>query len=180
MASPISCLSILIIPLLVTSLFYDVSNADRALLEKVWKKSMDHDFCLSVLLSDPDGLTNILYRLGLVSTCKSLGIISDVNTGEIPNVLEGVTDPNDRSRILDCRTDIHSLYGDMELAYNAAGTQSYQEEATMLASGQKKITECNKRFESPPKHESPISSSTSKITKLINISSVIVSMITSS
>ncbi|KAK7833680.1 hypothetical protein CFP56_025354 [Quercus suber] len=120
MASPISCLSILIIPLLVTSLFYDVSNADRALLEKVWKKSMDHDFCLSVLLSDPDGLTNILYRLGLVSTCKSLGIISDVNTGEIPNVLEGVTDPNDRSRILDCRTDIHSLYGDMELAYNAA------------------------------------------------------------
>ena len=68
----------------------------------------------------------------------------------------------------------------MQLAYNAAGTLSYVEEATYLASGQQKITKCNKRFEGPPKHESPISGSTSKITKLINISFVIVSMITSS
>ena len=180
MASPISCLSILIIPLLVNSLFYDVSNADRALVEKICKKSMDYDFCLSIFLSDHEGLTNVLYNLGLVSTDVSLGIISDVNNGEIRNVLTRVTDPLDRRNILDCQTNIDDLYGDMQLAYNAPSTQSYAKEATYLASAQQKITKCNKRFEGPPKHESPISGNTSKITKLINISSVIVSMITSS
>ena len=180
MAPPISCLSILTIPLLVTSLFYDVSNADRARLEKVCKKSMDYDFCQSILLSDHESLTNVLYNLGLVSTDVSLGIISDVNNGEIRNVHIGVTDPFGRRNILDCQTDIDDLYGDMQLAHNAPGTQSYAEEATYLASAQQKITKCNKRFEGPPKNESPRSSSTSKITKLINISSIIVSMITSS
>ena len=102
MAPPISCLSILTIPLLVTSLFYDVSNADRARLEKVCKKSMDYDFCLSILLSDHESLTNVLYNLGLVSTDVSLGIISDVNNGEIRNVHIGVTDPFGRRNILDC------------------------------------------------------------------------------
>ena len=57
MTSPISCLSILIIPLLVTSLFYDVSNVDRALIESVCKKSMDYDFCMSALLSDLESIT---------------------------------------------------------------------------------------------------------------------------
>ena len=180
MASPISCLSILIIPLLVTSLFYDVSNVDRAVVENVCKKSMYYDFCLSTLLSNHEGLTNVLYNLGLVSTNVSLGIISDVNYGEILNVLTGVTDPLDWRQIIDCQIDIDDLYGDMQLAYNAAGTQSYAEKATHLASAQQKITKCNKQFESPLKHESPISGSTSKIRKLINISSIIVFVITSS
>ena len=109
MASPISSLSILIIPLLVTSLFYDVSNADWALVEKVCKKSMDYDFCLSILLSDHEGLTNVIYNLGLFSTDVSLGILSDVNNGEIQNVLTGVTNPLDRRNILDCQTDIDDL-----------------------------------------------------------------------
>ena len=65
----------MIIPSLVTSLFYDICNEDRALVEKVCTKSMDHDYCLSVLLSDPEGLTNVLYRLGLVATSVSLNII---------------------------------------------------------------------------------------------------------
>ncbi|XP_050289576.1 uncharacterized protein LOC126727693 [Quercus robur] len=180
MASPISCLSILIIPLLVTSLFYDVSNADQALVEKVCKKSMDYNFCRQTLLSDPEGLTNVLYKLGLVSTDVSLNIISDVISGEIPNALAGVTDIFVRTRVKECQTDIDDLYTEMKLAYNAAGTQSYAEETTHLTSAQQKITVCDKRFESLPTHQSPISSSTSKITKLINISSVIVSMITSS
>ena len=174
MASPISCLSILIIPLLVTSLFYHVSNADRALLEKVCKKSMDYDFCMSTLLSDPEGLTDVLYRLGLVSTSVSLKIISHVN-GEIGNTLIGNTDPTYRTRILNCQTDIDEIYDKMELARNAAGTQSYAEEATILTSAQQKLTECNNQFES-----SPISKYTSKIVKVIDISFVIISMITSS
>ncbi|KAL0009858.1 hypothetical protein SO802_004966 [Lithocarpus litseifolius] len=180
MASPISCLSILIIPLLVTSLFYDVSNADRALLDKVCKKSTDYDFCVSTLLSDPEGLTDVLYRLGLVSTSVSLGMISTINDGEISNILIGVTDPVIGERIRGCQADISSLYEDMQSARDAAGTQSYVEEAKSLASAQDKIAGCNKRFEGPPKTESPISKSTSKIEKLINISAVILTMISSS
>ena len=163
MASPISCLSILIIPLLVTSLFYHVSNANQAHLEKVCKKSMDYDFCMSTLLSDPEGLTDVLYRLGLVSTSVSLKIISHVN-GEIGNTLIGNTDPTYRTRILNCQTDI-----------DEAGTQSYAEEATILTSAQQKLTKCNNQFQS-----SPISKYTSKIAKVIDISFVIISMITSS
>ena len=95
MASPISCLSILIIPLLVTSLFYDVSNADRALIESVCKKSMDYDFCVSTLLSDPDSITTVLYRLRLISTILNLDVIEDAR-GEIRNLLIWFTDPLDR------------------------------------------------------------------------------------
>ncbi|XP_075665024.1 pectinesterase inhibitor 5-like [Castanea sativa] len=179
MASPISCISILIIPLLVTSLFYDVSNADRPLLEKVCKQTFDHDFCMSVLLSDPEGLTNVLYRLGLVSTSVSLKIISTTN-GEIGNVLIGVTDPVDRTRISNCQTDIDDVYDKMQLARNAAGSQSYWEEARILASAKQKIIDCEKQFESSPKHASPISDHTYKITKLINISVVIINMLLSS
>ena len=45
MASPISCLSILIIPLLVTSLFYDVSNTDQALIESCKVVIYNYMFC---------------------------------------------------------------------------------------------------------------------------------------
>nr|POF18469.1 hypothetical protein CFP56_61383 [Quercus suber] len=173
MASPISCLSILIIPLLVTSLFYDVSNADRSLVEKICRASMDHDYCLSVLLSDPEGLTNVLYRLGLVATSVSLKIIPGVK-GEIGNVLIGVKDKGTRDRITGCQADIDIIYDDMEQARTAAGTQSYKEEAKSLASAQDKIAFCNQRFVTM---QSPIKSSTSKIEKLINICAVILQMI---
>ena len=95
MASPISCLSILIIPLLVTSLFYDVSNVDRALIESVCKNSMDYDFCVSALLSDPNSITTILYRLRLISTILNLEVIED-SRGEIRNLLIQFKDPLDR------------------------------------------------------------------------------------
>lgn len=175
MASPISCISILIIPLLATSLFYDVSNADRALLEKICKQTSDHDFCMSVFLSDPEGLSNVLYRLGIVSTSVSLKIISTVN-GEIGNVLNGVTDPVERTRIQNCQTDIDVVYDKMELAYNAAGSQSYSDEAKILADAKAKIIECDNQF---PKNASPISGHTWKISKLINISVVISNMLLS-
>ena len=68
----------------------------------------------------------------------------------------------------------------MHLARNAVGIQSYAKEATILMAAQQKITECNNEYKSLPKHESPISNYTSKIAKLINISYVIISKITSS
>ena len=120
-ASPISCLSILIISLLVTSLFYDVSNADWTLVEKVCKKSMDHDYCLSILLSNPEGLTNVLYRLGLVATSVGLNIIPGVN-GEIENVHIGVKDADVKARITDFQSDIDRIYDNMNQARTAAGT----------------------------------------------------------
>ena len=77
MASPISCLSILIIPLLVTSLFYDISNSYQALIESICKMSKDYLFCVSTLLSYLDSITIVLYRLGLVSTILNLDVIED-------------------------------------------------------------------------------------------------------
>ena len=171
--SPISCLSILIIPSLVTSLFYDICNEDRALVEKVCTKSMDHDYCLSVLLSDPEGLTNVLYRLGLVATSVSLNIILVVN-GEIGNVLIGVKDADVRAQITDCQSNIDRIYNDMNQARTAVDTQSYNEEARLLASAQENIAGCNAWF---PTMQSPIQSSTSKIEKLINIAATILGMI---
>ena len=172
-ASPISCLSILIISLLVTSLFYDVSNADRTLVEKVCKKSMDHDYCLWILLSDPEGLTNVLYRLGLVATSVGLNIIPGVN-GEIENVHIGVKDAEVKARITDFQSDIDRIYDNMNQARTAAGTQSYNEEARLLASKPDKIAGCNGRF---PTMQTPIQSSTSKIEKLISIAATIFTMI---
>ena len=130
-ASPISCLSILIIPLLVTSLFYNVSNADRALVEKVCTKSIDHDYYLSVLLLDPEGLIDVLYRLGLVATSISLNILPGVN-GEIGNVLIRVKDPDVRAWITGCQSDIDSIYDNMNQARTAAGTQSYDKRQDYL------------------------------------------------
>ena len=171
--SPISCLSILIIPSLVTSLFYDICNEDRALVEKVCTKSMDHDYCLSVLLSDPEGLTNVLYRLGLVATSVSLNIILVVN-GEIGNVLIGVKDADVRAQITDCQSNIDRIYNDMNQTRTAVDTQSYNEEARLLASAQENIAGCNAWF---PTMQSPIQSSTSKIEKLINIAATIITTI---
>ena len=95
MGSPISCLSILIIPLLVTSPFYDVSNADRTLTESICKTPRVYDFCVSALLSDPDSIKTILYRLGLISTILNLDVIEDAR-GEIRNLPIRFTDPLDR------------------------------------------------------------------------------------
>ena len=172
MSSPISCLSILINPLLVTSLFYDVSNANRDLVEKVCTQSTDHDYCVSVLLSDPEGLTNVLYRLGLVATSVSLNLIPDIN-GEVGNALIGVTNADVEAKITSCQTDIDTIYTIMDQARTAAGTQSYNEEAKLLASAQDKVAGCNARF---PPNQSPIQSSTSKIEKLINIVATILIM----
>ncbi|XP_075667882.1 putative invertase inhibitor [Castanea sativa] len=154
-----------------------MDGIDRAFVEKVCKNSIDYDFCLSTLLSDPEGLTAVPYRLGLVATSVSLGMISKINDGEIGNILIKVTDPVVRTRITDCQIDMSNLYKDMERARDAAGTQSYKEEAKSLASAQMKIVECNNRFKSPPTSESPISSSISKIEKLINICAAVLNMI---
>lgn len=70
MTSPISCLSILVIALLATSLLYQVSNAiievkaDFALLDSVCQKSEDYDFFMSSSRGDPR--TRAADRNGLV------------------------------------------------------------------------------------------------------------------
>ena len=92
---------------------------------------MDHDYYLSVLLLDPKGCTNVLYRLGLVATSVSLNITPGVN-GEIGNVLIRVKDPDVRARITGCQSDIDSIYDNMNQARTAAGTQSYDERQDYL------------------------------------------------
>ena len=172
MASPISCLSILIIPLLATPLFYDVSNADRALVDKICAQSMDNNYCVSVILSVPEGLTNVLYRLGLVITSVSLKLIPTIN-GEIGNALIKATNPLVRTRITSCQADIDGIIGDFEQARTAVGTQSYIEEAKYLSYAQDKIAACNARFKASPATASPIASHTFKIEALIGISAII-------
>ena len=107
MASPISCLSILVIHLLVTSLFYHVSSADEALVESIFQYT-DYDFCLSSLLSNPWSTTASLYRQGLISTILNLNIIED-GRGEIKNLLLRLTNPLDRTRLSTCWTDIDDV-----------------------------------------------------------------------
>nr|POE69916.1 hypothetical protein CFP56_64395 [Quercus suber] len=156
-----------------------MDGIDQSLVEKVCTASMDRDYCRSVLLSDPEGLTNVLYRLGLVATSASLKIIPGVN-GEIGNVLIGIKDSDTRNRVQGCQTDIDGINEDMRQANTYAGTQSYNEEAQSLVSAENKIASCNTRFVALPTIQSPIKSSTSKIEKLINICAVIVKMLKSS
>ncbi|XP_050289595.1 uncharacterized protein LOC126727713 [Quercus robur] len=154
-----------------------MDGIDQALVEKICKQSMDHNYCVSVILSDPEGLTNVLYRLGLVITSVSYKLIPTIN-GEIGNALIKATNPLVRERIKSCQADIDGIIGDFDQARTAAGTQSYVEEAKYLSYAQDKIAACNARFKASPPTASPIASNTYKIETLIGISALILSATT--
>ena len=179
MASPISCLSILVIPLLVTSLFYHVSNADRALIESVCKRATNNSFCLSALLSDPQSSTASLYLLGIISIDLNLNVFEEADS-RILDLLDTVKDSVDHSRLLNCESNITLAHENLKAARNAAGGQSYTEEENLLLNVYSYIGHCKGRYYDPPVRVSPIEDLTSKMLALFDISSHIIAMMDSS
>ena len=179
MASPISCLSILVIPLLVTSLFYHVSNADRTLIESKCENSTNNSFCLSALVLDPQSSTSNLYMLGIITIDLNLKVFEEADS-RIPNLLDSLTDSLDRSQLSNCQTNLTDAHETMKAARNTAGEQSYMEESNLLLVVFSNISHCKSQYEDPLICESPISDLTSQMMDLFNISSVIIAMIDSS
>ena len=96
MASPICCLSMLVIPLLVTSLFYHVSNADQALVESICNVMRDKNFCLKELLSNPQSISSNLSMLGIITIDLNLKVFEEAE-GQISKILGTLKDPLDQS-----------------------------------------------------------------------------------
>jgi len=178
MASPISCLSILVIPLLVTSLFYHASNADQALIESVCEKSTNNVSCLSTLRSDPRSSTADLYTLGIISADLNLKVFEEADS-QIPNLLASLTDSLDRSRLLNCQTNLTDAHKTMITVRNLAEAKSYTEEDKIIWNAFTNIQHCTNEYKVPPIRQSPISNLTSKMEDLIIISRNILEMIDS-
>ncbi|KAL0009010.1 hypothetical protein SO802_010512 [Lithocarpus litseifolius] len=176
MASPISCLSILVIPLLVTSLSYHVSNADRALLEYVCQKTSDYDYCLSALLSNNQSTTATPYTLGIISNDLTLAVIQDTNR-EIADLFLNFTDPVDVTRILNCQKNIKDAYQKVQNARLDASQKSYSEEYKLIAAALEQTIDCKNQYADPPEKEPPILNWTHKLETQADASFAIIDLL---
>ncbi|XP_075648652.1 pectinesterase inhibitor 5-like [Castanea sativa] len=176
MASPISCLSILVISLLVASLFCQVSHAlvDEAFLENICQKTVDYEFCQSTLRSDertfaanPDGL--VLISISITSN----HVLNTID--QIPNILKTLTDPLDKTRIQNCQTDYSEIAVNLNAAYSASEPKAYQEVINSLRGALIKCVECDDEYRlTPPKRDSPLLNASIRLQKLIDITWVII------
>ncbi|KAK7844307.1 cell wall / vacuolar inhibitor of fructosidase 2 [Quercus suber] len=125
MASPISCLSILLILLLVTSLFYQISNAiDKAFLEKVCHKSFDYELCLSTLRSDERTSTADPNGLVLISISINMNLVNST-INRIPDILKTLKDPLDKTRLMNCQTDFIYVLNKLSQGYTQLSSQHH-------------------------------------------------------
>ena len=185
MTSPISCLSILVIPLLVTSLFYQASNAtievkaDQALLDSICDQTQDYDFCMSTFHGD--ARTAVADRDGLA--LLSIAINTDTvqaTIDQIQDILKTLTDPLDKYRIQNCLTDFSDALVQLRAAYTASSAKSYREVIGFITDVARKAVDCDGEYKkSPPLRESPISDKTLKVTKLTDITFAIINTIIS-
>merc|ERR1712100_561978 len=150
MASPICCLPMLVIPLLVTSLFYHVSNADQALLENVCKTTDDYNYCLSALRSNRQSTAATPYQLGIISNDVTLTVIQETGRA-IGDLLLKLTDPVDIRRISHCQGNVKTAFQKWQIAKRAATQKSYTEEYNAIAEGIAQIVECKFQYDDPPK-----------------------------
>ena len=180
MASPISCLSILVIPLLVTSLFYLISNAvDEAFLERICHKSFDYELCLSTLRSDGRTSTADPNGLVLISISINMNLVQTTINRTIPDILKTLTDPLDRTRLTNCQTDFIYMQGNLTQGYVASASKHYQKGITLIYDALLKSAECDSEYSTNPPKKSPISDVTFKVGRLIDITFVIVDEIVS-
>ncbi|KAK7825412.1 pectinesterase inhibitor 5 [Quercus suber] len=178
MASRISCLSILVIPLLVASLFCQVSNAqgsfDEAFLEKICQKTVDYEFCQSTLRSDVRTFTANPDGLVLISISITVDHVRNT-IDQIPNILKTLTDPLDKTRIQNCQTDYNEIVVKLNAAYSASDAKSYQEVLNSLTDALSKRVECDDEYRlTPPIRDSPLLSASTRLQKLIDITWVII------
>ena len=102
MASPISCISIFLLPLIATSLFFQVSNAtfevkaDQALIDSICEQTQDVDFCKSTFNANPR--TPAADRDGLVvlSIAINIDVVQATINDTIPEIVKTLIDPVDK------------------------------------------------------------------------------------
>ena len=174
MASPISCLSILVIPLLVASLFCQVWSVDEAFLENICQKTADYEFCQSTLRSDARTFTantDVLVLVSISITSKHVQNTID----QIPNILKNLTDPLDKTRIQNCQADYNEIEVKLNAAYSSSDAKSYQEALNLLTDALSKRVECDDEYRlTPPVRDSPLRDASTRLQKLIDITWVII------
>ena len=174
MVSPISCLSILVIPLLVTSLFYQVSNAvNSTYLDSICHKSTDYELCSSTFAADdrtPTADLDVLFRISITA---NINLLHTTNVQQIPKILETLNNPQDKTLLQNCQTDFTNAQEKLSNAFAASVIRNYTE-ATNLATGAALLNaDCDNGYNTA-KRPSPIADVTGKVGKLILISFIIV------
>ncbi|XP_075659288.1 pectinesterase inhibitor-like [Castanea sativa] len=159
MASPINCLSILIIPLLVTSLFYQVSATgpavDEALLNSVCDKTQDSSFCLATLKGDQRTFVGDKDHLAIVSIAIAIDAVQ-VTFDQIPGILSKLSDRVDRTRMENCHSDFNDALVTLRKAYAASSSKSYKESTSLIIDATNKLEACHNSYRAPPIRQSPI------------------------
>ena len=174
MATPISCLSILVIPLLVASLFCQVWSVDEAFLENICQKTVDYEFCQSTLRSDGRIFTANTDGLVLISISITSNHVQNT-IDQISNILKNLTDPLDKTRIQNCQTDYNEIVVKLNAAYSASDAKSYQEALNSLTDALSKRVECDDQYRlTPPIRDSPLLNASTALQKQIDITWVII------
>ncbi|KAK7856554.1 uncharacterized protein LOC112041187 [Quercus suber] len=174
MVSPISCLSILVSPLLVTSLFYQVSNAvNDTYLDSLCHKSTDYDLCKSTFAADDRTSTADLNGLLLISISANLNILETTIINRIPKILEILDDPQDKARLQNCSTDFSFALENLTGAYLASTLKNYTEAVRLATDAAFNNVECDNEYNTTHR-PSPIADVPRTVGRLIFISYVIV------
>ncbi|KAL0017199.1 hypothetical protein SO802_004268 [Lithocarpus litseifolius] len=178
MVSPISCLSILVIPLLVTSLFYQVSNAvNDTYLDSICHRSTDYELCSSTFAADNRTSTADLNGLLLISISSNMNLLETTIVNRIPKILEILNDPKDKTRLQNCQKDFIYALGKLSGAYLASASKNYQEGTYLATEALLKNVDCDNEYNTTNR-ASPIADVPNKVGRLIFISYIIVGEIT--
>ncbi|XP_075659286.1 uncharacterized protein LOC142629203 [Castanea sativa] len=169
MTSPINCLSILVIPLLVTSLLYQVSarqKVDEAFLRSVCQKVKDPDFCFSTLKADPRTFAGA--SLAVVSIAIVIDTIQ-VAVDQIPGLFRDLSDRVDRIRMENCQRDFNDGLLTLRNAYAASASKNYAQSTSLIIDTINKIGACDNSYKIPPVRKSPIADATTNVLKKCDI-----------
>ena len=182
MASPIYCLSILVIPLLVTSLFYQVSvgqKLDDAYLRSLCQKTTDLDFCFNTLKADPRTFkaSADLNHLGLVTIAILIDTVQ-VEVDEIPGILRKLSDRVDKSRMEACQYDYNNALKILRDAYASFGDKNYNGAKSLIINAGNGLAACDQSYKEAPVRTSPIADALTKVLKKRDISVVVFNAIT--
>ncbi|KAK7836159.1 pectinesterase inhibitor [Quercus suber] len=176
MTSPINCLSILVIPLLVTSIFYQASvgqpgiKIDDSSLTYLCKNSTDPTYCFKTLKADPDTFAGIgdKFHLGIVSIAIVNRTVS-ATAAQIPRILEKLSDRVDKIRMMDCKDDYNVVLDTVGLAYVSSDSRDYYGAMFMMQDAASRLGECKNSYTAPPVRASPIADGIAEAFKKFNI-----------
>ncbi|KAK7836113.1 pectinesterase inhibitor [Quercus suber] len=154
MASPINCLLILVIPLLVTSLFYQVSvgqKLDDPYLKTLCQKTSDPDFCFKTLKADPRtfAASGDLNHLGLVTIAIAIDTVQ-VEVDEIPGILKKLNDRVDIVRMENCQNDYNNALKILrDGAYTSFAAKDYNGAKSQVITAANGLAACENSYKDP-------------------------------